>query len=82
MAARRNETTPEQAADGAAHPPAADLDSAAMMALIRMVSRLAIGQSHARGAASFRAIAVQELGIARHQDIDAIEAWLAAHPGD
>ena len=62
-------------------------DSAVIMALIRMMSRLAVAQTVDRtlgvpqGAATFRQIAVHELHIASDRDVDAIEAWLAAHPG-
>jgi hypothetical protein len=72
MAVRKHET---EAA------PAVPDDSAVIGVLLRMVSHLAVRQALGQGAASFRQIAVNELGIARNQDIDVIDAWLAAHPG-
>lgn len=48
--------------------------------LARMVANLAVRVSTGPHAATFRAIAVNELRIASHAEVDVLEAWLTAHP--
>jgi hypothetical protein len=48
--------------------------------LARVTGNLIVKSSTGRDSATFRRIAVQELRIASDADVDAIEAWVTAHP--
>lgn len=62
---------------GAAGPAADEVISA----VCRIVARMAVRQSVSTGAATFKEIAVRELGIATDQEATILEQWLTAHQG-
>jgi hypothetical protein len=55
-------------------------DAEAMITTVtRVLAHLIL--SNARGPGTFRQIATQQLNVASGAQVDAIEAWLTAHPG-
>ena len=64
------------AAEAAAAPEAEQL----LTVLAGIVGRLVVRSSTGRHPATFREIAVQELRVASHADVDLLEKWLTAHP--
>lgn len=72
MAARRQGPEAEAAA-------APDIDQL-LTVLARVVARLVVQSSKGQHSATFRDIAVRELGVASHADVTAIETWLTTHP--
>ena len=45
----------------------------------RLAATLAVRVSKGQGSATFREIAVQELRLCQHRDVDRIESWLKEH---
>jgi hypothetical protein len=70
---------PAEAAHAEPAPVAPDAEQL-LTVLARMVACLAARCSKGQYPATFRQIAVNELRIATPADVDAVEAWLAAHP--